>query len=177
MRTLMLLACSWWVCSFSPLPGSASPVGFGVSGASGVTRRAANVSAVTVRDVLSAAREAGIPPTALLAEWMQESSARAFAPAGDGGRSFGPFQIQAVAAARHACTGAWRRGPANARCAARILADYRAATGRWTGAFTAYQWPEHRRDKPSAYGVEVYHRMLRLQLQAQRMKPMLTRIP
>ena len=142
-----------------------------------MTRGTASVSAVTVRHVLRAAREARIPSTALLAVWMQESGARAVAPAGDGGRSFGPFQVQAVAAARHECTGAWRHGPANARCAARILADYRAATGRWTGAFTAYQWPEHRRDKPSAYGIEVYHRMLLLQLQAQRMKPMLTRIP
>ena len=131
--------------------------------------------AVTIRHVLLAAREAGIPPAALSATWVQESGAASTAIPGDEGRSFGPFQIQAVAAARHGCRGQWIDGPANARCAARILSDFHNATGRWTMAFTYYQWPEHRRDKPSAYGIEVYHRMLRLQLQAQRMKPLLVR--
>jgi hypothetical protein len=126
---------------------------------------------------MSAARESRISQAALIAVWLQESGARAVAPTGDGGQSFGPFQVQAVAATQHECAGDWRQGPANARCAARILADFHRSTGRWTAAFTAYQWPEHRRDKPSAYGIEVYRRMLSLQLQARRLKPMLARNP
>ena len=188
--SILLLACCWWAASFSPLPGSGSPAGPGAPGtifAVG-SPESLNLSgssaempgraprAVTIRHVLLAAREAGIPPEALFATWVQESGAASTAILGDEGRSFGPFQIQRVAAYRH-CKSLrkWNDGPEHARCAARILGDFFDTTGRWTMAFTYYQWPKHRRDKPSAYGIEVYHRMLRLQLQAKRMKPMLAR--
>ena len=177
MRTLMLLACCWWVGSFSPLPGSASPAGFGASGASGVTRGTTNAHAVTVRHVLMAARKHNLPLAALAAVWERECGLRAICDSGDSGQSYGPFQIKVVAAIQHNCLSGWTQGGArHADCAGRILSDWHRATSTWALAFTAYHKPENLRNfrgKPSSYGQDVYHKMLRLHLQAQRM---LTRI-
>jgi hypothetical protein len=118
---------------------------------------------------MSAAREFRIPSEALFALWEQESGAAVIAAPGDGGASFGPFQIQAVAAERHECDGHWQAGRDHARCAARILADWYAVTGRWSMAFTLYNWPGHSRRKPSWYGMQVYMRMLSLRLATERL--------
>lgn len=155
MHALILLAYCCFLASSAP----ASPSSALVSPASGE----AGVKATTIRHVTSAAREHGLPLTALVAVWERECRMRAVCRIGDAGQSHGPFQIKAVAAAQHDCLPGWQAGAGNADCAARILADWHRATGNWALAFTAYHKPEHLRDfrrKPSWYGAGTYRLML-----------------
>ena len=58
-------------------------------------------------DVVRAVEAQRVPPLAVVpfaaatALWLRECSLRTICEAGDGGTSFGPYQIKAVAAARH----------------------------------------------------------------------------
>ena len=127
----------------------------------------ASPAPVTHEAVRRAAQAEAVPVEALLALWERECSLRPVCGVGDGGRSYGPFQVQAVAADRHGCEAGWQAGAGNARCAARILADWDAGRGDWARAFTRYNWPEWRGKGPSPYGMETFHFMLRWLMRAQ----------
>ena len=158
MRGLLLVLSCWWCISWMPL--SSPPAS---SSASAMPRQ----EAITTRMIWEAAQAHGIPPVALLAIWKQECQLRAVCRKGDGGRSYGPFQVQAIAARHHGCIGdTWKAGSGNVDCAARILGEYYRATGRWTTAFTRYNWPQYPYKGPSAYGWSVYHIMLGMEMQA-----------
>lgn len=123
---------------------------------------------VTERIVVIAARAFSVEPAALLALWEQECSRKPVCRTGDHGESYGPFQIKAVRALDHQCSWDWRRGIGNALCAAKIIADEHELTGSLLGAFTRYRCPRCWRrygNRPTAYAVEVYRRMLQEKIQ------------
>ena len=157
--TLTLVACCWFLSSSAPgSPSSSSALASPSSGGFWM-------KAMTIRHVTSAARRHGLPLTALVAVWERECSLSAVCPVEKSIDPYarGPFQITGAAAARHGCLSGWQAGAGNADCAARILADWRRATGTWALAFTAYHKPEHLRDfrrKPSWYGSGTYRLML-----------------
>lgn len=116
---------------------------------------------VTEQIVQQEARRAGIPVEALMVTWEVECNLRATCPPGDGGESYGPFQVQEVAATRHGCASAFRVGRHKVACAARILLHWHARTNSWSLAFTRYQWPAYPYKGPSPYGAKVYAVYLR----------------
>lgn len=124
-------------------------------------------------DLENAARESGAPLTALVAIWARECSLDPVCPKKRSvdPLSFGPMQITRKAAQQHGCDGPWDTIPsANARCAARIVTDWRAdprTRGRWTLVFTAYHLPRDLirfKGRASGYGMQVYLIMLSLEM-------------
>ena len=124
-------------------------------------------------DVVAAADGRGVPRVAAYTLWLRECSGRTVCVAGDGGTSFGPYQIKAVAAERH-CAGIarWWEGAGNAECAMRILRYGLDRCGLLRSAFTHYQHPERLRlwgcKWHIRYAWETYELMLRLTLEATR---------
>src|SRR3990167_2093715 len=121
----------------------------------------------------AAAAETGVPLAALVAVWQRECSLDPVCPRSVDPYSFGPMQITQAAAERHGCPAKWRTLPAaTAQCAAQILSHWYWWTDRrWTLAFTGYHRPQDLVDfgwRPSGYGIEVYHLMLRRQVDAKR---------
>ena len=130
-------------------------------------------------DVVKAVKAQRVPPQALVplaaatALWLRECSLRTICTAGDGGTSFGPYQIKAVAAVRH-CPNVrnWHEGRGNADCMVRILRYGLTRCGTLRAAFTHYQYPERLRalgcKRVIFYAWETYDAMLRAIFEAQR---------
>ena len=130
-------------------------------------------------DVVRAVEAQRVPPQVLVplaaatTLWLRECSLRTICAAGDGGTSFGPFQIKAVAAERH-CPDVrnWHEGRGNADCMVRILRYGLARCGTLRAAFTHYQHPERLRTlgckRTTRYAWETYDAMLRAIFEAQR---------
>ena len=130
-------------------------------------------------DVVKAVKAQRVPPlaevplAAMTALWARECSLRTVCAAGDDGTSYGPYQIKAVAAARH-CPDVrnWHEGRGNATCALRILRYGLARCGTLRAAFTHYQYPERLRTlgckRVIFYAWETYELMLRTIFEVQR---------